>query len=411
MVTLTLGTVAAALSTGRSDLLALATPLLLAAVIGLTRPAPGRTQVQADVDMEKCFEGDEVEVTLVVDADDATEVEAAIAHPSALRSLDDPRPQRVHTSNSPNPSTRKFRFAVDRWGAHRIGPVATRTYGKNGLLVYDEVHPATRFLKAFPHYTWLERPLSPPDTQVYSGNYVSRKSGDGIEFSNVRPFTRGDSVKRVNWRVTSRRGTLHVNLWHPERNAEVILFIDAFDDVGRPGRSTLDLTVRGAATVARRYLRDKDRVGLTSFGGTLRWITSSMGRTQIYRITDFLLDTRASFSYVWKGVEVLPPRSLPPNAMVFAFTPLIDARFRTALADLHARGFPVVVVNTLFEEDVPSLASTEDVLAHRVWKLHRESLRWELTESGIPVINLEEESLEAGLVRLERTRGFSRAVR
>ncbi|MEA2461781.1 MAG: hypothetical protein QOH90_1958, partial [Actinomycetota bacterium] len=34
--------------------------------------------------------------------------------------------------------------------------------------------------------------------------------------------------------------------------------------------------------------------------------------------------------------------------------------------------------------------------------------RWELIESGIPVIDLENESLEAGLARLERSRGMRR---
>jgi hypothetical protein len=95
---------------------------------------------------------------------------------------------------------------------------------------------------------------------------------------------------------------------------------------------------------------------------------------------------------------------------VFAFTPLVDDRFRSAVADLHSRGFPVVVINTLLESEVESLPGHEDALAHRVWKLRRKASRWELVESGIPVIDLEDESLDAGLLRLERARGFRRVA-
>ena len=65
---------------------------------------------------------------------------------------------------------------------------------------------------------------------------------------------------------------------------------------------------------------------------------------QLYRIVDSLLDTEIILSYAWKDVDVIPPRTLPPKALVLAITPLLDERAVTTLLDLRARGFDLAVL-------------------------------------------------------------------
>ena len=174
-------------------------------------------------------------------------------------------------------------------------------------------------------------------TQLFTGNEVARQKGDGLEFADLREFVPGDRVRSINWRASARRGELVVNERHPERNADVILFLDTFADARAGDRSTLDLAVRATATLASRYLERRDRVGLVSFGGILRWLTPGMGSTQRYRIVDALLESEVVFNYAWKDVSVIPSRVLPPQALVVAITPLLDDRVVEVLADLRAR--------------------------------------------------------------------------
>ena len=108
--------------------------------------------------------------------------------------------------------------------------------------------------------------------------------------------------------------TLVVNERHPERNADVILLLDTFADARCGDRSTLDLAVRATATLASRYLERRDRVGLVSFGGILRWLTPGMGGTQRYRIVDALLESEVVFNYAWKDVSVIPAASAAGRA-------------------------------------------------------------------------------------------------
>ena len=85
-------------------------------------------------------------------------------------------------------------------------------------------------------------------------------------------------------------------------------------------------------------MRRRDRVGLIAFGGILRWLVPGTGLVQLYRIVDALLDTQIVLSYYWKEIDVIPRRTLPPNALVIALSPLLDPRSVGALLDLRARG-------------------------------------------------------------------------
>ena len=181
-------------------------------------------------------------------------------------------------------------------------------------------------------------------TQTFVGNYVSPAQGEGIEPGDIRPFAPGDHVRHVNWRATLRLGTLHVTQHHRERNADVVLLLDTLSEVGPSGATVVDVAVRAAATLAAAYLARKDRVGLIEYGGQLRWVRPGSGRAQLQRLLDTLLDASVVFTYVTRDVDLIPPRILPPQALVLALSPLLDARFVRAAADLAARRFDLVVI-------------------------------------------------------------------
>ena len=77
--------------------------------------------------------------------------------------------------------------------------------------------------------------------------------------AEVRPFRAGDRLRRINWPVSSRTGTLHVTATWSDRDTEVVLLLDTEHDLGISegvdGRaSSLDIAVRAAAAIAEHYL-------------------------------------------------------------------------------------------------------------------------------------------------------------
>jgi uncharacterized protein (DUF58 family) len=246
-------------------------------------------------------------------------------------------------------------------------------------------------------------------TQPFTGNEVARVKGEGLEFADLRGFAPGDRVRSINWRASARRTELVVNERHPERNADVILFLDSFAEARVGARSTLDLAVRATSTLASRYLERRDRVGLVSFGGILRWLVPGMGSAQRYRIVDSLLETEIVFNYAWKDVSIIPARTLPPQALVLAITPLLDERSVTALLDLRARGYDLAVVEISPEPFAEPGETEADRLAHRLWLLHRDELRSRYERLGVAVATWDEDvSLDA---LLEGVRAFRRHAR
>jgi uncharacterized protein (DUF58 family) len=296
-------------------------------------------------------------------------------------------------------------LVATRWGAHSVGELTTLARSWGGMVNRQTISVHEGVVKIYPHFERLQRGLPPPITQVFTGNYVARSAGEGLEFAQVRPYTTGDSVRRVNWKVSTRRNALHVNEYHPERNSDVVLFLDTFSDLGPEGSTTLDLAVRAASSLAQHYLRQKDRVGLVSFGGIVSWLTATLGQRQLYRIVEFLLRVGATPTYVWRDIDYLPRRSLPPMAVIIAISPLIDERVVKGLIDLHTRRFPVVVIDTLNENLVPAGKGREAELAHRVWRLQHEALRFDLASFGIATAKWDgHSSLDAVLAEVPRMR-------
>ena len=88
------------------------------------------------------------------------------------------------------------------------------------------------------------------------GLHRANRQGGGSEPAEVRPFRPGDRLRRINWRVSSRTGTLHVTSTWSDRDTHVLLLLDTEADIGRSdgvdGRaSSLDIAVRAAAAVGR----------------------------------------------------------------------------------------------------------------------------------------------------------------
>ncbi|HVP75695.1 MAG TPA: DUF58 domain-containing protein [Gaiellaceae bacterium] len=398
----------AGLAAGRVELVALAAPFALAAVAGAALARDPGIEARLVLDRERALEGEDVGATLeLLSLQGNDRVDVLLPLPAELRTH--ARNPRAVVLAPGEPRTLTVPIRCKRWGAFVLGPLRVRAHDPLGFHSWEAPLGGRSPLRVYPSVETLHALLPPLETQVFIGNQVSRARGDGIEFADIREWEPGDRVRRINWRASARRGGLLVNEQHPERNTDVVLFLDTFADVSSAGRGTLDLTVRAATSLAHRYLQRKDRVGLVSFGGYLSWLLPASGTRQLYRIVDSLLQMDIVLSFATKGVDILPPRTLPPKALVLALTPLLDPRSAAALLDLRARGFDLVVVEV---SPVPFVEPGKGELAqlsYRLWRLSRESLRARYEQAGVPVVEwLDGVPLN---VPLEEVAAFRRHVR
>jgi uncharacterized protein (DUF58 family) len=360
------------------ELIAVGAPFAALVAFALLVERPPQIDVRLTLGEERVVEGDEVDVELAVTSRRAAELFVPL--PFGLELVDGDNPSAVSGDD-----VVRLRVRATRWGAYLPGVVYLRSHDPFRIVRYETRLDRRVPLKAYPRPETLRTLARPLETQVFAGNQVARTKGDGIEFADLRQFAHGDLVKRINWRASARRRELWVNEYHPERNADVILFIDAFAEARDELRSTLDGTVRAAAAIAAHYLREKDRVGLVSFGGVFNWLLPSTGVLQQYRIVDALLDSRIVLNYAWKDIASIPPRTLPPQALVLALSPLLDERATNALLEVRARGFDLAVVEVSPTSFVPARRDEAARIAHRVWQLKRDAMRTRYERAGVPV--------------------------
>jgi uncharacterized protein (DUF58 family) len=399
----------AALALRLPELVLLAAPFAVVAAVSALQVRTPRIEVEVELDRVRALEGELLDVCVRFAPADAVErLDVLLELPAGLEVEGGTNPTTLRLVEGEERLLR-LRLRSTRWGAFRVGRIHVRAHDHFGMFRHEAAIDARQPLKVYPTEEAVRTLLRPSETQVFSGNHVARQKAEGIEFADIREFVAGDRVRHVNWRATARRGELWVNEQHAERNADVVIFLDVFAEARRGGRSTLDPALRAASSLAARYLRQRDRVGFVSFGGMLNWLLPATGARQLYRIIDAMLDTQIILSYAWPDLVVVPRRTLPPQALVLALTPLLDDRAATALLDLRGRGFDLIVIEVSpLAFVVPKGGEIQDV-AHRLWRLRRDAVRGRFERAGVPVAVWNEDSPLA--VVMEEVEAFRRQAR
>jgi uncharacterized protein (DUF58 family) len=316
----------------------------------------------------------------------ATAIDGAVQATVAVTHQLDREPTTVWLT--PRRPQAEIAIVPHRWGASRIGPVVVRALSPGGITwtqrvpvghphaVTDErgrivipVHPRLDSLDVLPRAA---------DTMPTPGVHTSRRAGRGVEFADLRPGQPGDHLRDVNWRVTARRGELWVSQRHPDDRQDVVLLLDTFDGHVLPD------AVRLAYALMSAYLGQRDRIGVIGFGGVLQWVAPGGGARHQYRVEAALIASQAAVSAAWRDLRIVPPRTLPPHALVIAMTPLREERTIRAMHDLLGRGRQLAVVDVADRLSGPT--PEPDPLAVRLDRIQRETEHDRLRQLGATVV-------------------------
>src|SRR5690606_32196193 len=114
-----------------------------------------------------------------------------------------------------------------------------------------------------------------------------------------------------------------------------VVLIDALHDVGQVGGVTsLDLSVRAAAAIARHYTRQGDRVAIAEMGPRQHHLRGGTGRRQYLLILEWLTKLKATGGSDLSVDRLLRTGFIPGEATVVILTPLLSDSSTTALAKL-----------------------------------------------------------------------------
>ena len=120
-----------------------------------------------------------------------------------------------------------------------------------------------------------------------AGPTVSSFRGRGMEYAESRPYTPGDDVRHIDWRVTARTGRAHSKVFQSERDRVTLLVVDRAPAMQFGTRQRLKSVqaARLAATLAWAAFAEGDRIGACS--GNER-VPPARGRRGVLRTLDAL---------------------------------------------------------------------------------------------------------------------------
>jgi uncharacterized protein (DUF58 family) len=112
-------------------------------------------------------------------------------------------------------------------------------------------------LVVYPRLVELARLFSEGGSQLNDGRRLLMRRPSGFELHSVRDYEQGESLRRVHWPSTARRGRLMVKELEdaPRDEVAVLLDGDAATVVGEPPESSFDVAVRAAGSLLQAQVR------------------------------------------------------------------------------------------------------------------------------------------------------------
>lgn len=381
--------VALALVVGRPAVVVLVGPLLVTAALALLHKPAREPRVHHTLAHAQLHEGQgtraRLEVSGAEDAELLTRVVGQQAH-VALHPVSGATLARV---GEPVP----IEISPRRWGRRDVGAEQVALTSPWAGYRWGPVPLLGREMYVLPAITRRRSGGAAPQPIGLIGAHRSRRDGDGTEFSSIRAFHSGDRLRRINWRVSLKVGSLHVESTRAEEDTAVLLIVDAMADYGLSegiggAASSLDVAVRAAAEIADQYVSGGDRVSLRVLSTDGEYAGYGTGTRHLRRVLGLLAHIRPGIPRD-VSIEQIDFRATA-GTVVVVISPMLSEALASATVRLVRRGLPVIVVDPLPPGTTPSVhpqsADRVAALAWRMRLLDRSHTLAQLAVAGCPVV-------------------------
>jgi uncharacterized protein (DUF58 family) len=215
-----------------------------------------------------------------------------------------------------------------------------------GLARMDVELDARGSLLVYPRLVPLDRLFSESGAHAQDGRRLLLRRPSGFDLHSVREYEQGESLRKVHWKTTARRGQLMVKELEDAPRDEIAVILDA--DASAVVEDSFDVQVRAAGSILRAHAAHNRRAVLA---------VNSASRPSV-RVTSLDGDWLAALAVLAEAeadgtrpvVEMLSRESGPASRAVE--TVVITARLSGALAtklvqrSLAAQGISIVWVDS-----------------------------------------------------------------
>lgn len=190
-----------------------------------------------------------------------------------------------------------------------------------------------------------------------SGKHRSSHKGGCSEFSEHRPYSKGDEIRMIDWRAYAKSDRYYVKQYDDETNLQALMIVDTSGSMGF-GMSTpskLNYAQMACACLSRLLLRQRDSVGLTVIDRQVRRFVPPRPRAgHLQRIFETLRELQAEGETQLRDPILESARRLKRRGMVILFSDCFGdvESLTSSLRQLRARGHDVLLLQVLAPEEL-----------------------------------------------------------
>jgi uncharacterized protein (DUF58 family) len=181
-----------------------------------------------------------------------------------------------------------------------------------------------------------------------SGSFRSLYRGQGIEFSGVREYLRGDDVRAIDWNVTARMCRPYVKMFEEEHELQIFLIVDRsfsmFTGAGK--KSRYETAAEAAALITMAAEVNASSIGAVIFDGKIRFsCTPESGRKRTMLLLTRLdeIDEGGITGSVLGNALTGAGRMLKKRSLVFIFSDFRSTAWVNPLAFLAQKNDVIAV--------------------------------------------------------------------
>ncbi len=153
-------------------------------------------------------------------------------------------------------------------------------------------------IKVYPNYQPVLRYslLALANMEAQMGIKYRNRQGMSREFHQLRDYQEGDVLNQIDWKATARRREMITRQYREQRDQSLVVMVDS----GRRMRAMdgelpqFDHCLNAILLMAFIALRQGDKMGVLSFGGTNRWLPPVKGQHGMTELLNHLYDYQTS---------------------------------------------------------------------------------------------------------------------
>jgi uncharacterized protein (DUF58 family) len=318
-------------------------------------------------------------------------------------------------------ATRDYRVRPPSRGDFAIPGCALRLSSPMNLWTRTATVPVDASIRVLPNFAEISHYtlLATADRLGQLGVRLRRRRGTGAEFHQLREYRRGDSLRQIDWKATSKVRKLISREYQEERDQRLLFLLDCGRRMRHADgeRGHLDEALNALLLLAYVAVHQGDSVGLMTYGGPRRWFAPRKDPDTVNRLLNAVYDLQPSLEAadpLQAARELI--RTLDRRALVVIITNsrdednlemetairLLRRRHLVVLADLRETALDLALQEPIMgREDALRFHAVQDYLETR--RHHLERLR----HNGARVLDLLPGQLPIALVNqyLEIKRG------